>query len=270
MIPLLPDRPRPLLYAHRGCSSLAPENTFAAFSLARKQGSPGLELDIHLAATGELVVTHDDTFSRTAGDPRTVENLSWDEIKNIDVGSYFEPAPQKAASPSGESPPSFPNERVPLLESVLEEFCPSMYIDIEMKTRKTRHDQLPLRLAEKLRSLGDRITQAVSVSSFNPLSIKAFKKVAPLIPAALIWSRDRAVPFLLRRGQGRWLCPCDYYKPEYLQFNSFARSLGYHFKRRPLALWVIDDSKTAKQLSSQGVEGIISNRPQDLPPEWRI
>jgi len=67
VIPLLPDRPRPLLFAHRGCSSLAPENTMAAFATALRVGSPGVELDVHRCATGELVVAHDDCFTaRTA------------------------------------------------------------------------------------------------------------------------------------------------------------------------------------------------------------
>jgi glycerophosphoryl diester phosphodiesterase len=256
MIPLLPGRKRPLLYAHRGCSSLAPENTFASFSLARTLGSPGIELDVHLAASGELVVIHDDTFLRTAGDPRAVESLSWREISAIDVGSFFDT--------------SHKNERVLLLESVLEEFCPGMYFDIEMKTKKTRGDLLPIRLAEKLRALGDRVTQAVSVSSFNPISLRAFKKAAPSVPAALIWSAGREVPLPLRRGLGCLLCPCDYYKPEYAQFNTFINSIRYTIRKRPIALWTIDTGASARQFVSRGAEALITNRPQDMPEEWRL
>jgi glycerophosphoryl diester phosphodiesterase len=255
MIPLLPDQPRPLLYAHRGCSSLAPENTFAAFSLARTQRSPGIELDVHLCASGELVVTHDDTFLRTAKDLRPVETLSWQEIKAIDISAFFDS--------------SYRNERVPLLDAVLEEFCPGIYLDIEMKTKKISHDLLPLRLAEKLSAFGDRVTQAVSVSSFNPISLRAFKKAAPHIPTALIWSKDKEVPPLLWRGLGCLLCPCDYYKPEYLQFNSFIHSLGYAISKRPIAVWTVDNNSSAKQLVAQGAEAIITNRPQDMPLEWR-
>lgn len=256
MIPLLPDRSRPLLYAHRGCSSLAPENTFAAFSLARTLGCPGIELDVHLSTSGELVIIHDDTFLRTARDPRKTETLSWQEIKTIDIGSFFDP--------------SYKNERVPLLDAVLEEFCPDIYFDIEMKTKKTGHDPLPLRLAEKLRAFGDRVTKAVSVSSFNPISLRTFKKAAPAIPTALIWSNDKKVPFLLRRGLGCLLCPCDYYKPEYLQFNTFINSIRYTISKRPIALWTIDNSSSAKQLVSQGAEAVITNKPQDMPLEWRF
>ena len=103
-LPLLPGRKRPLLFAHRGCSSLAPENTMAAFRRARETGAAGMELDIHITSDGELVVAHDDTFTRTApaganGDGRGLEEMSLAEIRAIDVGSFFGPGF------SGERPP---------------------------------------------------------------------------------------------------------------------------------------------------------------------
>ena len=164
--PLLPERKRPLVFAHRGCSSLAPENTMASFKKARECGAPGIELDIHVTLDGKLVVAHDDNFKRTApadnnGNGKKPEELSFNEIQHIDIGSFF-----------GRE---WSAERAPLLENVLEEFCPAMYVDIELKSRKTKDDPLPLLLAEKLKSLGKTISAAVTVSSFNPFCIKTFK-----------------------------------------------------------------------------------------------
>ena len=90
-VPLLPDRKRPMLFAHRGCSSLAPENTMASFKKAREVGAPGIELDIHVCKSGELVVVHDDTFQRTAGDSRAIADLTLAEIQAIDVGKGERP-----------------------------------------------------------------------------------------------------------------------------------------------------------------------------------
>ena len=53
------DWPRPLIFAHRGASAHAPENTLAAFELALEQGAHGIELDVKLSADGEVVVVHD-------------------------------------------------------------------------------------------------------------------------------------------------------------------------------------------------------------------
>ncbi|GHV71772.1 glycerophosphoryl diester phosphodiesterase [Spirochaetia bacterium] len=238
-IPLLPDRKRPLLFAHRGCSSLAPENTMAAFKKAREIGAPGIELDIHVCATGELVVAHDHSFNRTArtdnkGSGREIEDLSLDEIRSIDVG--------------GEHPP--------LLEEVLEEFCPGMYIDIELKSRKVFNDPLPSLAAKKIISFGKKILESVTVSSFNPFGIKTFKGFCPTVPTAIIWSAGKDIPFLLRRGFGRVISSCDYLKPVHLQASRFRP-----FPRVP---WTVDDPALAKELLAMGCEGIISNRPQDM------
>ena len=49
----------PILFAHRGASAYAPENTLDAFSLALKLGANGLESDIWATRDGVLVLDHD-------------------------------------------------------------------------------------------------------------------------------------------------------------------------------------------------------------------
>jgi glycerophosphoryl diester phosphodiesterase len=247
---LLPERRRPLLFAHRGCSSLAPENTMAAFKKARGCGADGIELDIHACAGGELVVAHDDTFQRTAEDSRSLESLRYEEIKAVDVGSFFAP--------------EFSGERPPLLDEVLEEFCPGLYIDIELKTRKTKNDPLPALLAEKLKRFGGKIANAVTVSSFNPFAILSFKKRCPHIPTAIIWCDGAEVPPILRRGFGRCISRCDYLKPEHVQVNRFTRFTLGVLEQRPIVPWTIDNPALAKKMLHLGCQGIITNRPQDM------
>ena len=261
-VPLLPDRQRPLLFAHRGCSSLAPENTMAAFKKARNYKAPGIELDIHPTIDGKLVVVHDDTFIRTAlpdnnGDGKKVEELSYDEIKQIDVGSFFNP--------------TWPAETPPLLEEVLEEFCPDMYVDIELKSRKTKDDPLPGLLAKKLKTLGEKTSAAITVSSFNPFCIKTFKveweKIRnnlPNIPTAIIWCVDKKVPRILRHGFGRILSCCDYLKPIHHQVSAFSMFRLSKLENRPVIPWTIDDPLIAKNMIALGCGGIITNRPQDM------
>ena len=55
----------PVSFAHRGASARAPENTLEAFRLAVEAGAGGLELDVHVARDGEVVVIHDPTVDRT-------------------------------------------------------------------------------------------------------------------------------------------------------------------------------------------------------------
>ena len=254
-VPLLPGRQRPLCFAHRGCSSLAPENTMAAFKKARECGAPGIELDIHATLDGKLVVVHDDTFIRTAlpgnnGNGKKPEELRFDEIQHIDIGSFFDP--------------KYSNERPPLLENVLEEFCPAMYIDIELKSKKTKDDPLPLLLAEKLKSLGKNIYDAVSVSSFNPFCLKTLKKELNDIPTAVIWCGDPEVPPILRHGFGRILSSCDYLKPIHKKVNAFSMFRFSVLEKRPVIPWTADDPALARRLIDMGCEGIITNRPHEM------
>ncbi|MFQ3548096.1 MAG: glycerophosphodiester phosphodiesterase family protein [Termitinemataceae bacterium] len=250
--PVLPDHPRPLLFAHRGCSSLAPENTMEAFQQAKAVGAPGLELDIHLCKSGELVVLHDDTLLRTTGLDRPVEACTWDELKHLDAGSWFGP--------------DFSHCRIPLLQEVLETFLPDLYIDIELKTRKVSTDPLPEALARLLASFGPRAAGHVTVSSFNPIAVKTFKKYTSEYPTAVIWCNDPELPWYLRRGQGRWIAGCDYLKPIHTKVNkAFMAGLGT-IGGRPVVPWTVDDPERARSLLALACAGLISNRPQDLVP----
>jgi glycerophosphoryl diester phosphodiesterase len=233
----------------------------AAFKKAKEVGAPGIELDTHCCATGELVVAHDDTFKRTApgdahGGGKELEALSLAEIRSIDVGSFFDPR--------------FGGERPPLLEEALEEFCPALYIDIELKSRKTRGDPLPGLAAEKLKRLGDRVAGAVTVSSFNPFCIRAFKeRCAELglrIPTAAIWCDDPEVPWILRRGAGCFLGRADYAKPDNRQVNRFSSFRWAHVEGRSPVPWTIDDPALAERMLRLGCAGVITNRPQDILP----
>jgi glycerophosphoryl diester phosphodiesterase len=255
-VPVLPNRPRPLLFAHRGCSSLAPENTMAAYQKARALGAPGIELDVHICASGELVVAHDDTFRRTAGDTRAIADLNFNAIRDIDVGAFFDAC--------------FTGEHPPLLEHVLEEFCPALYIDIELKTRKVTHDPLPDAVAKKLKAFGDRVSQSVLISSFNPFSLRVFKQRVPHIPTSVIWSADADVPPILRYGFGRMIAQCDYLKPVHLQVNRFSHWKFTRVGKRPLVPWTIDTPELAEKMLNIGCEGIITNRPQDLLPLMKV
>jgi glycerophosphoryl diester phosphodiesterase len=231
----------------------------AAFRKARETGAPGIELDIHLSKDGELVVAHDDTFSRIApanGDGRRLEEMNLEEIRAIDVGSFFGPGPGRERG--------FGRERPPLLAEVLEEFCPDLYIDIEFKTRKTRDDPLPAAAAKLLKAMGKAVEESVTVSSFNPFSLRAFKTAAPHIPTGVIYCVDPEVPWVLRRGTGRFIAGCDYVKPEYVQVTAFSRFRVAGLEGRPLVPWTVDDPALAERLVALGCRGVITNRPQDI------
>lgn len=79
-----------LILAHRGASGYAPENTFAAFELARTMGAGGIETDIQVSADGVLVLVHDTRVDRTSDGTGAVADLTWDELSRLDAGSWLD------------------------------------------------------------------------------------------------------------------------------------------------------------------------------------
>jgi glycerophosphoryl diester phosphodiesterase len=91
---------------HRGLSPGFPENTLAAFQNSIDIGVDMIELDLRGTADGEVVVIHDETVDRTTDGAGVVTEMTLEEIKSLDAGSWFDP--------------SFAGERVPTYEEVLD------------------------------------------------------------------------------------------------------------------------------------------------------
>ena len=78
-----------MIMAHRGYSAVAPENTIPAFKAAADCGATAIELDVQMTKDGEIIVLHDDSLSRTAGRDKHVWEVTYDEIKDLDNGTFF-------------------------------------------------------------------------------------------------------------------------------------------------------------------------------------
>jgi glycerophosphoryl diester phosphodiesterase len=244
----LPERDRPLIFAHRGLSSEAPENTMAAFRLAKDAGVPGVELDIHLTADGRLVVIHDHTTARVSpGTSLNVEASTMTQLRSVDIGSW-----------KGDR---FKDERPPLLSELFEELGGDLYFDIEIKRAEDKGLEAAFaKLLADFRFGAERIV----VSSFNPIAIKRFKTLCPSVPTAIIYCVDDDVPAYLRHGEGRWIGHTDFLKPKHTQATKAGLALGRLVGGRKVIPWTIDDPAVAARVLSIGCDGVISNMPHRL------
>src|ERR1051326_4789101 len=86
------ERGRRRVFAHRGGSALAPENTLAAFELGLRAGADGFELDVHLSADGVPVVFHDEMLDRTTNATGPVVARTAAELARVDAGWHFRDA----------------------------------------------------------------------------------------------------------------------------------------------------------------------------------
>lgn len=145
-------------YAHRGLHTKdgsVPENSLAAFEAAAAAGY-GIELDVHLAADGQVVVFHDDTLKRMCGADKAVSDCTYRQFLDCRLLGT--------------------DQRIPLLSEVLEAVGGRVPLLVELKNGKQNKA-----LCEKTAALLDGYSGACCIESFNPLIVSWFKKHRPQV-----------------------------------------------------------------------------------------
>jgi glycerophosphoryl diester phosphodiesterase len=159
------------IYAHRGASGTHPENTLAAFEEAARLAIYGVELDVHLSKDGELVVIHDETIDRTSNGEGYVKDLTLEQLRAYDYGSWFNE--------------EFAGAKIPTLEEVLVVFQHTPHhVNIELKSDVFLYEGMGekvLYIVEKM-----RMAHRVVISSFDHEAVRNFKKIAPHIEVAIL------------------------------------------------------------------------------------
>ncbi len=206
----------------------------AAFAAAMKAGADGFELDVRLSGSGELLVFHDDDLQRLCGDPRQVQQLSWQELSTMRVKG----------------------EPIPLLRDVLEEF-PNALVNVEMKAHPWASAwQLASTSASVIESA--RALSRVLVSSFDPRLLALIQVANPNIPRALLYHSKQARP-LRRAWLARGLRVAAMH-PEVVMVTA-AMVARAHRQGRMLNTWTVDEPDRIRELSSLGVDALICNDP---------
>ncbi len=191
------SRRRPLLIAHRGDVSNAPENTLAAFRSAFERGADGIELDVRLTRDEQLVVFHDRKLDRTGGGRGLVNHATLDEIRALDVGEWFGP--------------EFRGAQAPTLDEVFELLPSDFLINVEMKSIIDGMRLIAHRVAEVVRRR--QRWSSTLVASFNPISLWELRKIEPRIMRGYIWSRRHPPPIrsrcFSRLVRAQWYDPAN-------------------------------------------------------------
>ena len=244
----LKARTTPLLFAHRGCSGKAPENTMSAFKLARDYGIEGIELDVRKCGTGEIIVFHDPDFRRIGGLGRNVDETPWKDIQSLDAGSW-----------AGRT---YEKEKIPLLTDVLTCFGDRFIYDIEIKHKERHPDTLEKELLDIIRDFN--LAGRCLVSSFNPFSIRKIRELDREIPTAIIYANHPEVPPLLRRGSGRLLSQPAVLKPRSDQVSRWSMFVKGRLAGYPIIPWTVNTREEAARLLALGAEGLTSDCPEEL------
>jgi len=237
-------RDQPLVIAHRGARDVAPENTLAAFRAAIDLDADGIELDVVRCATSEIVVLHDDSVDRTTDGSGLVQEIPLSALRELDAGAWFSDA--------------FVDERIPLLQEVLDLIAPRFRINIEIKGTDMRGDGIEQEIAEMIRArdLGDQVI----ISSFNPMALWRTKRTAPELKRGLLYAPD--MPIFLARAWSRCLIQPDALHPKASMVDEhymrWARRNGHRVN-----VWTVKIAEMRKMIAL-GVDAIITDHPGQL------
>ena len=122
------------IFGHRGASAYAPENTLEAFKLAADMGAHGVELDVHICKSGELVVAHDETVDRVSDGHGLIKDMTLSELKALHFNKTH---------------PEYKDARLPTLQEVFQLLRPTgLRINVELKNSAIDYPELEKRVIE--------------------------------------------------------------------------------------------------------------------------
>ena len=233
--------------AHRGASGdgHAPENTLAAFQKAIEMGVDGVECDVHCTKDDSVVIIHDNTLNRTTDIKGIVEEMTLDEVKKADAGSWFDPR--------------FAGERVPTLRELLELTKGRAITVIEIKSEN---------IADKVvKEIKDsRAESEVVIISFHASALRDAQEIYPRIPRGLLIGGRKAIKKpagildLIQQAAEAGASILD------LSSKIITPSLvrESHLRGVGVWAWTVDDEVEMKTLAEMYVDGITSNYPEKL------
>lgn len=234
------DWPGPLAFAHRGGASEAPENTMPAFEHAVGLGYRYLETDVHLTSDGVLLAFHDDRLDRVTDGWGKVSDQPWSQIREVRVDG---------------------REPIPLLEDLLDTF-PEARVNIDPK-----HDAAVEPLAEVIRRTG--AVDRVCIGAFSDRRLARIRKlVGPALcvsmgpkQVARLVAASRGLP-----GGGGVTAPCAQVPTDQGRIPLVTSRFVTEAHRRGIQVhvWTIDDRAEIDRLLDLGVDGIMTDRPQEL------
>ncbi len=266
--------------AHRGASAYAPENTLAAFKLAKEMGADWFEVDCTLSKDGEVVVIHDDTVDRTTNGTGYVRDLTLYDLKQLDAGSWFAP--------------EFAGERIPTLGQALEFAGSNIGVYIEIKDSaddrallneilekmegdkqadgrfyremieiiehsESRNLALTRKVIEEVRSRG--MQRLVVIQSFSPIVCAIVRAEAPELRVEYIGSFKESDNVswenFLRLG---YFFDVDGFNTD-TEALTIGRLAAFQEAQKTVSVWTVNDLEVMTRFVEWGVDGIITDKP---------
>ncbi|GKX29921.1 glycerophosphoryl diester phosphodiesterase [Vallitalea longa] len=224
--------------AHRGSSIEAPENTLSAIGKAIENKADFVEIDVQETKDGVVVVYHDKSLKRITGSNKKLYNTNYDEIKQLDAGSWF-----------GKE---FKGEKIPTLKEVIDYSRGKISLNIELKQRGKGRD-LVKKVVEIINN--KKIVDSCVVTSLDYDLLKQVERLNSNIKTGYI--------MFVAIGDINSIKDVDFYSIEesYLDENFVLKA---HLINRDVHVWTVNETEKMKEFIEMGVDNIITDYDKQL------
>ncbi|NLB20250.1 MAG: glycerophosphodiester phosphodiesterase [Clostridium sp.] len=237
-----------IIYAHRGNSSKYPENTMLAFESAIALGADGIETDVHLTKDGVLVITHDEEISRVSTGKGMIKDLTLEELRQYDFGSF-----------KGEE---FSGQLIPTLDDLLDLVEDNdVLLNIEIKMGFILYPGLEEKLYKKIKERG--FMDRTIFSSFNHYSLAMLKEIDPTVKTGALYQSGLYEAHNYAKTFG-----ANALHPYYMAFDASLLK-DCHDNNLKVNLWTVNNANQAKAFLDMGIDGVITDYPEELINELR-
>jgi glycerophosphoryl diester phosphodiesterase len=226
-----------IIWAHRGASGHAPENTLAAFEKAMAMGADGIECDLRESREGELVVFHDPTIKRLTRQAGRVVDLSLSELKQLDIGAWFAP--------------DFAGQRVVTVKELLAQVRPLVLLNLEIKAAA------PQKIVDLVQEKG--IADRVIVSSFDHILLKKLRSLHPTLRIGYLIDREPVKKIL---QEARRLDAVSLHLPSKRATPELIEQA--HRERFEVYVYTVNEPDQMKHFIEIGADGLFTNYPDRL------
>ncbi|MBC8344827.1 MAG: hypothetical protein H8E56_01045 [Candidatus Marinimicrobia bacterium] len=230
-----------MLFGHRGLLNEAPENTQSAYEAAVSAGLPAIELDVVQTKDGEIICSHNFDLERETDGLGYIFNKTWPELKNVNAGVHH-----------GEQ-----REPIPRLIDILRWLPTDYIVNIEIKTHKLFDISTPIKVAKIIQQKNRYKTTIVS--SFNPVSLRIVKNIAPKIVTGFLLENVHLLSFM-SFSKANFLHPrADVFNNQIMDYCD-RHNLG-------TKIWTVNTGPGMAFLIRRGAGGIITDHPEVKPIE---
>ena len=227
------------IYAHRGASGYAPENTLRAFELACDMHADGVELDVQLTRDRKLVVIHDETIDRVTDGTGHVAEYTLAELSQYPVTMHK----------TGVSEP------IPLLSDVLALLKErGLKLNIELKNSCNFYPGMEEMCLMQVADAG--MTENVLYSSFNHYSLLHLKEIAPQVRCGLLYDATLVKPWKYAAELGM-----DALHPHFTELFITGEVEEAHKRRLEVNPWTVNREEDLRRIIATGADRIITNYP---------